>query len=701
MATVEQQTKTTQETAPAVEQPAPSRDELAALCRKVYNCTNAEDMRSILDSLNAETLTAMCRIVNALISRNPEKSECIDAFIFTAMEHKALKAQTEATASEPEVFNLNPEISPDYDTAFDEDAYTPNCQYNRAVLDDEPQPRILRTPKPKSGPAPKNRRQVYDFSNCKDAKTLRKALNSGSIETLKAIAESYREFQPRTDGKDMTKKDYVDAIVKLYFPQAETSSPKVTPRPAKPIRPDDFVGAEFQEGKIYICYADRKLELAKAKLYKVIQRKKSKITVAEVDPQDIDVFISSPVTKSIEYHTTWTKYAPPTEFITFPNARDMRKGFIEHANVAAAWIYNSKHAGNAEQPNTSSEEAIPAHDMDFYDTVYSPDVQDISVIVDDIPEDHEPEHQPEPVEPKCQQKTTPHVLEDSGLWEYDHHQNRTRPGWSWLSQQARKKINPICKRNSAIINQCKTAEEIVTALCTISPMGIYNQAWYDRFEISKTCIVPRESSDEEIRAAQQKYLAEEYADLTIKRRERKAKAEARKSAPKSATRTRALRNVNCVSVYQADEVTNKNIKQLKNCSSRDQAIRKLHNVNLSTLRYIANFLGFSGARQYPKTSLIDIIVRIIFPDKSNIADKPTQITAPKPKQPRNAVKNDDSRQILIQFDEEDTPAPASAPAKPKTRRARYPRITRDYSNQILIDFGEDISGSQTDKIKAA
>ena len=79
-------------------------------------------------------------------------------------------------------------------------------------------------------------------------------------------------------------------------------------------------------------------------------------------------------------------------------------------------------------------------------------------------------------------------------------------------------------------------------------------------------------------------------------------------------------------------------------------------------------------------------------------------SAPKPatRKSRHAKKLDDSKQILIQFDEpENIPVPASIPAKPKTRRTHKPRVKRDYSRQILIDFGKDIPDSQNNKRIAA
>ncbi len=75
--------------------------------------------------------------------------------------------------------------------------------------------------------------------------------------------------------------------------------------------------------------------------------------------------------------------------------------------------------------------------------------------------------------------------------------------------------------------------------------------------------------------------------------------------------------------------------------------------------------------------------------------------APETKTPRHVKKIDNNRQLLICFDDEETPAPTSTPAKKKIRRVSRPRIKRDYSRQLLIDFGIDIVDSQTNQRKAA
>lgn len=131
-------------------------------------------------------------------------------------------------------------------------------------------------------PMPKSRRQVYDFSKCADADTLRKVLNAGSIDIVKAIAESYREFQPRTDRKTMTKKDYVTAIVRLYFPDYQ-------PTKKAPVQGTQQVNYPFVPGKIYV----KKLynNTRKIELVKIIRRNGDYITVQEVSyPELVPMF---------------------------------------------------------------------------------------------------------------------------------------------------------------------------------------------------------------------------------------------------------------------------------------------------------------------------------------------------------------------------------------------------------------------------
>ncbi len=112
-------------------QPIPNRENLETMCWQVYDYTNTEDMHAILDILNTETLTAMCRIVNAPVKSSTSKSGCIDAFIAEATAHKAKQSASSAPATIPE-------ITPDYDAAFDEPAYNPDVQNVSVIVDDIP-----------------------------------------------------------------------------------------------------------------------------------------------------------------------------------------------------------------------------------------------------------------------------------------------------------------------------------------------------------------------------------------------------------------------------------------------------------------------------------------------------------------------------------------------------------------------------------
>ena len=63
-------------------------------------------------------------------------------------------------------------------------------------------------------------RSKYDFSDCKDAEKLRKVLNGATKEIVEDIARTFKEIQLPAKGKRITKKELVDAIVGLYFPNA-------------------------------------------------------------------------------------------------------------------------------------------------------------------------------------------------------------------------------------------------------------------------------------------------------------------------------------------------------------------------------------------------------------------------------------------------------------------------------------------------
>lgn len=386
-----------------------SRDILEAHCRAAYDCTNTEDMHSILDVIHINALAGMCRLVNATISSSPTKAECIDAFISAAMEHKAIKAarEAQASASTPATFTINPEVKPDYDAAFDEYAYSPACQFNRAIFDDERESRMFRPIKRRPAttgrrlPTPKNPHGlVVNFSLSESAESLHKFLNGATLDIVKVWAESFREFQPRTDGKPMTKKDYVTAIVRLYFPDYQ---PK---KPAQEVKRDCMgdeiiqCGSKFIPGKFYVAgLANYRNEPnPEPEFIKVIKRKNDTITVQVVSYPDFQP-VFKPVSKKAKQFLYYYKGKTLAlyESITLPNSHDYEG---EDMWIASLCEYNAMFI------------TAPGYDVDFDETAYSPDVKNISVLVDDIPADHEPDVQeikPDttaPVEPEHQQKKT-------------------------------------------------------------------------------------------------------------------------------------------------------------------------------------------------------------------------------------------------------------------------------------------------------
>ena len=141
----------------------------------------------------------------------------------TMLRRKEQRTEGSPTVSEVSDAAMNAaevESTPELEDA----AYVPDYQENLAVLDDVPESSapLSATPEEVKVTASalvrtKKAHRKYDFSTCPDEKTLRKALSSGNAEALKVIAESFKEYQPRRDGKSMDKKFYVDAIVDITF----------------------------------------------------------------------------------------------------------------------------------------------------------------------------------------------------------------------------------------------------------------------------------------------------------------------------------------------------------------------------------------------------------------------------------------------------------------------------------------------------
>ena len=213
----------------------------------------------------------------------------------------------------------------------------------------------------------------------------------------------------------MTKKDYVTAIIRLYFPDYQSKAPDQNAKP-------DFHGVKFIPGKIYVLgsYYDI-INNRSPRLFKVIRRNKSSIVIQEISNPDFIPAIGTEC-KTIK---TCNRY-PFSEYISFSR--------YSYDNLYAYWDYDTIFPYS------------PGYDVDFDETAYSPDVEKVSVIVDDIPADHEPDTQPIQTS-KPNSKPAAHAPR------------------KWMSideakQKAAEEVNPLVNA----IKTAKTKEEIIAVL---------------------------------------------------------------------------------------------------------------------------------------------------------------------------------------------------------------------------------------------
>ena len=515
----------------------------------------------------------------------------------------------------------------------------------QTIQTSEPQAPVQEVKPERKLPTPKSRNHIYDFSECKDAKTLRKALNSASIENLKMIAESYREFQPRSDGKPMTKKFYVDAIVRLYFPEAP----------------------EFP------------LSAAKK--------------------QDVDTRIISDA-------------------------------------EAYAILANMSSLKDTQLPPAQSEEtSIPAPDYDaaFDETAYTPERQDNLAVLDDIPENHEPEHQTEPREPWQEHicdhcNNTPNWTHEQFvkgiLLSYEHMEYYHKPYQSYnLTGFIRDKYTlvqlwnlakffglnvpaiELTSENKTMQKKHQIASIIANEICSMEHVYVCT------YESAGAPALPAELAEcapkwEKEMIARAQSIPAPIQESTLEHQPEPVEPERQQET------TPKLENfygARCLHDIQAEWF---NMGMVKKCDTPEKLDALLRTSNKSTLWFIGSRLG-AISKDNHSTAYFDshneeFFIRLcvvhIFPEYEYNAEPEVihqQASKTATRKPHKAKKIDETGQILIQFDEEDTPAPAFAPAKPKTCRARKPRIKRDYSNQILIDFGENVADSQINQRKAA
>ncbi len=623
-------------------------------------------------------------------------------------EYMTFKAQTaEAPASTPVPVKINPDLAPDFDAAFDECAYSPDYQTNRAVLDDEPQPRrlvIRRRPAPagRKLPTPKSHRKVYDFSKCTDAETLRKALNAGSIDVIKVIAESYREFQPRTDGKAMTKTDYVTAIVRLYFPDYQ-------PAPAKKLNtPTAEEIAQVRnlllEGKYGISFFDGMTrDKATAYLY---------------------------------HYSCWNGYYSLKELHLITKALNIK--ILPTRESMIYVLLNWMEDRGIISPDTDiNPELKPDYDASFDETAYTPERQDNLAVLDDIPADHESDVQKVKITPV--QEAKPETTEQPREPWQEHTCDHCNGKPNWTHEQFIRGILLSYERT-----------EVNSKVSEYLPMSRYLTQKYSLAQLHNLAKffglnVPAIELTSENKTGQKAYqianiIADEigniehvYACTYITTGAPDLPAELAEHAPEWEKETIARAQAMPVSV-EPEHQQKKHCPLLslsywdRHTKSHNEKCRKNRKFidTLQTVEEITAIMLDFGMKNIFEQAIYDRVhlngqylfetdeettaryaetyAQKIIARRQRKTKTKTRKNAPKPatKKPRHTKKFDDSRQILIQFDEpENTPAPVSTPAKPKTRRTRAPRVKRDYSRQILIDFGENIPDSQNNQRIAA
>ena len=491
----------------------------------------------------------------------------------------------------------------------------------------EPQAPVQEVKPQRKLPTPKNPRGlVADFSPCKDAKTLRKMLNGGTLEVIRPIAESFKEFQPRTDGKPMTKKFYVDAIVRLYFPDEQPKAPA-------PIKEAPKVSYPFVPGEIYIkC---KKQDSREIELVKVLRRKGEFITVQEVSYPELE-----PMCKPVRVKLQHDRFLTQEGFLL--DSHDIID--LNHKTQDCVYSHpDYKYYPEYYQPRKSgvtADEAkeitsIPAHDMDFDETAYTPERQDNLAVLDDIPADHEPDIQPaKPREPWQE-----HICD---------HCNGT-PNWT----------HDQFIRGIQFARECKQANRKASAYISISTYLWQNYSLIQLRNLAKffglnVPAIKLTGDKKSMQKSQQiaHIIAEEICDMEHV----------------------------YVCKYEYPEAPELPAELAEHAPKWEKEM-------IARTQAMPAPVQKSTPKHQPAP---------VEHEHQQVVSKPTT------RKPRHAKNIDSDRQIFIPFDEEDTPASAPVqPAKPKPRRTRKPRIKRDYSRQILIDFGEDIPSSQTNQRKAA
>ena len=626
-------------------QPVPSRDILEAKCMEVYNCTNPEDMRAILDCLNTATLAAMCRIVNAFVSKNPTKSGCIEAFIAEATAHKS-RQSAPSTPQASAVQEAKPETPIQSITTIPEYATLHNGKIDITGMSLTPEELELhhRT----SFTVSKFEAKYRVVANSAE-KTFR-FFSDGSKKPLCAYDIKTDKFTLLDDYNSRSPENMT--LVERVFRQRITEFFSL-PSQAEIQNADKFSVGSGKNKRTYHITTHRLASPYLDRLYGVL------IDVCNSDNEITAVyspFWHEDFVFNAKYPiNTSTKSAIEKAFmkklplflkrsdLSDDNGRILSDGNEDLRNAVDEWCntwghtignfpiseYDRKHQHELVQECNTNSEAIPDYDAAFDEAAYSPDVQDVSVIVDDIPADHEPD-----IAPVSKPETQPQSNLEREPWQKHTCDHCDGTPAAWTHEQFIKGILLFYECNKLDHSHKFHLDPMIPVVFGLTDYLKYSHSLVQLWNLAR------------------------FFGLNI---------------PK---------------IDLTDKTHKTERKKHQIASIIGEEIGFMEHV------YICTYEN-PGAPELPA----ELAEHIPEWRKEAIARK--SALKPATRKTRHAKKIDDSRQLLICFDDNNTPVPTSTPAKSKTCRVSRPRIKRDYTRQLLINFGENVADGQTDQRIAA
>ena len=626
-------------------QPVPSRDILEAKCMEVYNCTNPEDMRAILDCLNTATLAAMCRIVNAFVSKNPTKSGCIEAFIAEATAHKS-RQSAHSTPQASAVQEAKPETPIQSITTIPEYATLHNGKIDITGMSLTPEELELhhRT----SFTVSKFEAKYRVVANSAE-KTFR-FFSDGSKKPLCAYDIKTDKFTLLDDYDSRSPENMT--LVERVFRQRITEFFSL-PSQAEIQNADKFSVGSGKNKRTYHITTRRLASPYLERLYGFlidVYNSDNEIT-AVYSPfwhEDFVFNAKYPINTSTKsaIEKAFMKKLPlflKRSDLSDDNGRILSDGNEDLRNAVDEWCntwghtignfpiseYDRKHQHELVQECNTNSEAIPDYDAAFDEAAYSPDVQDVSVIVDDIPADHEPD-----IAPVSEPETQPASNLEREPWQKHTCDHCDGTPAAWTHEQFIKGILLFYECNKLDHSHKFHLDPMIPVVFGLTDYLKYSHSLVQLWNLAR------------------------FFGLNI---------------PK---------------IDLTDKTHKTERKKHQIASIIGEEIGFMEHV------YICTYEN-PGAPELP-AELAEHI-----PEWRKEAIVRKSALKPATRKTRHTKKIDDSRQLLICFDDNNTPVPTSTPAKPKTCRVSRPRIKRDYTRQLLINFGENVADGQTDQRIAA